>query len=174
MKKFPLGDTCIRYTLLSINSCGLHLLLRNYIAIMGLLRYTGIAVSIWLLHTAVTCYNGNVVHWYNLIAWVDQDLVLIRLGIDIVYITTKRSRWSYPSQNELLLFSCYLAVPDSSYLFFGSSLAVQSLPLCKLIICIKAFQWQLTPVFFSIPSSLAVNRVDIFKTSLKIAVFYEY
>ena len=55
----------------------------------------------------------------------------------------------YPSQNELLLFSCYLAVPGSSYLpvlwqFLSSSLAVQSLPLCKLVICIKAFQWQLT------------------------------
>ena len=46
---------------------------------------------------------------------------------------------------------CYLAVIQEFqtaviYQFFGSSLAVQSFSLCKLIICIKAFQWQLTAV----------------------------
>ena len=46
--------------------------------------------------------------------------------------------------SQVKMICCYLAVPDSSYLPVLQQ--SNTLPLCKLIICIKAFQWQLTAV----------------------------
>ena len=80
--------------------------------------------------------------------FVEEDagkpLSVSRLNKRYLYIESSRQ---CPSQNELLLFSCYLAVPNSSYLsvlwqFLSSPIS----PFMQLIICIKAFQLQLTAV----------------------------
>ena len=60
------------------------------------------------------------------------DATFIALGIYLKLSNTKESALQF--QTAVI------------YQFFGSSLAVQSLSLCKLIICMKAFQWQLTAV----------------------------
>ena len=75
-------------------------------------------------------------------------------------------------------------LPESGWYSLAGGVTCQNEPLFlafpvsysafqSMVICIKTFQWQLEHLF-SIPCSLAVNRVKIFMNSLKIAVFYEY
>ena len=91
----------------------------------------------------IGCLNYNV-------RYVENDLVVPEI---FIFLLPKSKGTAVFQQFQTAII----------YKFFGSSLAVKTLPFCKLVFCIKAFQWQ----FFSIPTSLTVNRAEICMSSLK-------
>ena len=93
------------------------------------------------------CLNYNV-------CFVENDCVVLEI---FIFLLPKSSGTAVFQQFQTAVI----------YKFFVTFLAVKTLPFCKLVICIKAFQWQLTAVLKHSQFLKTVNRAEIFMSLFK-------